>query len=488
MEETIVWEEPKETYLINKNDFPIDCLPEAIKQYSIALAEELQVSVDMVASSILGILSLCNQGKYYVEGKKGWKEPVNLYILVIAQPAERKSPIFNRLLKVVYDYEKKQNLLLRPMISDYENKKDILTGQIENIKRKIKGNDTYNDRNIEDLLKKLEEKQFKLSSLEQIKSIQLIADDITPEALASIMTDNKGKMGIFSSEGGIFATINGRYSNNIPNCDIFLKSYSGDYLKVNRKGCETETIEKPAITMLIFIQPILIEYLIQNIEFKGKGLCARFMYCYPESKIGTRDIESKAVDEGTEEKYNTLINTLLNNKESKILKLTEEAYAESVKFAKELEPKLINELEGMEDWAGKFHGLVLRIAGNLHMAKYPDGKNDSIDEETFKNAIQIGEYYLKETKKIYNMTEKDLESIKAKKILSILKRKGISGTIKRHDLFRKVRCKEINEVKDINEPVKILIELGYIKEIINESKGVGRKPDSFILLNPKFFE
>ena len=122
------------------------------------------------------------------------------------------------------------------------------------------------------------------------------------------------------------------------------------------------------------------------------------------------------------------------------------------------------------------------------MAKYPDGKNDSIDEETFKNAIQIGEYYLKETKKIYNMTEKDLESIKAKKILSILKRKGISGTIKRHDLFRKVRCKEINEVKDINEPVKILIELGYIKEIINESKGVGRKPDSFILLNPKFFE
>jgi len=98
------WDIPPNLKESDLSLFPIECFPKELKKYSLELAEELQVSIDMVASSILGVLSLCNQGKYYVQGKEGWKEPINLYILVIAPPAERKSAIFNRLTYSIYKY------------------------------------------------------------------------------------------------------------------------------------------------------------------------------------------------------------------------------------------------------------------------------------------------------------------------------------------------------------------------------------------------
>lgn len=486
MTEKNEWQMPKDIKRKAFTPFPIECFPETLKNYTLELAEELQVSIDMVASSILGVLSLCNQGKYYVQGKEGWKEPINLYILVIAPPAERKSAIFSRLTHIIYEYEKNKNLELKPIIISNNDKRDILIGSIEEIKKKLK----RDNKNRYELLGELESKQNELLNLEEINYIQLIADDITPEALVKLMKDNNGKMAIFSSEGGIFSTINGRYNNNIPNIDILLKSHSRDKVRVNRKQNDNETdiLDNPTLTMLIFAQPLVLENLFKNVEFSAKGLCARFVYCYPESRIGSRNIESKSVNSNTQESYNFLIEKLLDNNDTKILTLSLEAYKVSIEFAQQLEPKLNNELYDMSDWAGKFHGLILRIAGNLHVANNIDTNNSIIDKDTMEKAIKIGNYYLEQAQDVYSIVGTNLEQIKANRILKILKRKRISKTIKRHSLFREVRGTGINKIEDIEGPLNYLKELGYIKEFENENySGVGKKPDNIIELNPLYF-
>lgn len=480
------WDIPKNLKESDLSPFPIECFPKELKKYSLELAEELQVSIDMVASSILGVLSLCNQGKYYVQGKEGWKEPINLYILVIAPPAERKSAIFNRLTYSVYKYEEDKNIKLKPIVISNNNRRDILIGNIEDIKRKLK----RNNKNRYELMQELETKQNELSNLEEINYIQLIADDITPEALVKTMKNNNEKMAIFSSEGGIFSTINGRYNNNIPNIDILLKSHSGDKARVNRKQNDNETdiLDNPILTMLIFAQPLVLENLFKNVEFSSKGLCARFIYCYPQSRIGFRNIESKSVNQITQEYYNSLIKKLLDNNDTKILTLSPEAYKLSIEFANQLEPKLNNELYDMSDWAGKFHGLVLRIAGNLYATNNIGTNNSIIDKDTMEKAIKIGNYYLEQAQNVYSLTGTNLEHIKAKRIIKILKRKRITGTIKRHSLFREVRGAGVNKIEDIEAPLNCLKELGYIKEIEDGSySGVGKKPDNLIELNPLYF-
>lgn len=73
-------------------EFPVDALPDKIRPYIQATAESLQVSVDMVATFVIAIISLCVQGKYKIQVKPDWEEPVNLYAVVVMRPSERKSP------------------------------------------------------------------------------------------------------------------------------------------------------------------------------------------------------------------------------------------------------------------------------------------------------------------------------------------------------------------------------------------------------------
>lgn len=56
-----------------------------------------------------------------------------------------------------------------------------------------------------------------MSAAGQAKAIEvpvlprLVADDVTPEAAASLLADHGGRLAIISAEGGIFDTMAGRY-------------------------------------------------------------------------------------------------------------------------------------------------------------------------------------------------------------------------------------------------------------------------------------
>lgn len=270
-----------------------------------------------------------------------------------------------------------------------------------------------------------------------------------------------------------------------------LKSYSQDKLRVNRKSNNGEyiVINNPSLSILIFAQPIVLDRIFKNEEFREKGLCARFIYSYPKSRVGLRNIESLPMKEETAFKYNSLIKKLLEAKGVKTLTLSPEAYETSIKFAQELEPMINNEYYEINDWIGKFHGLILRIAANLHVAENinnPD--NITISEEVLNNAIIIGNYYLEQIMNISSIIGSNSEIIKTKKIIKILQRKKIKGQIKRHDLFRSVRGSDIKNITDIEEPLNLLKSLGYIKEIEPNYNGSGRKPDTIIVLNPLVFK
>lgn len=485
------WQIPKDMKEKVLPKFPTECLGTILKNYTIELAEELQVPEDMVGTAILGILGLCNQGKYKVEARKGWQETLNLFTLIIANPSEKKSPICKRLTSAIYEYEKQKNISLQPKIMSSKDNKQILEKKLTNLKRELIKNDNGNKDskiNIENTKKEIKNLQKQLIEFNEVNELKLIADDVTPEALSSIMAKNNEKMAIISAEGGIFATMNGRYNNNVPNFDIFLKSYSNEPIKIDRQNGETKTMYNPLLTMVLFVQPIILEQVFSNNIFKGRGLCARFLYTYPKSKVGKRVINTRLVNEITENNYNQLINNLiLNNMENQILRLSNEANFKFIEFNEWLETQLLNDLYDMHDWSGKLLGIVLRLAGNLHVAENYSPDNLEINEITMENAIKLSKYFLEHAKNVYSIIETNAEFIKAKRIIRILKSKNVKGTIKRHDIYRLVRGSGINKVKDIFEPCNLLIELGYFRQLDQIYNGSGRKPDILIELNPLVF-
>ena len=115
------------------------------------------------------------------------------------------------------------------------------------------------DATLEEVLKA----QKDLSELEEVKSIRLLADDASPEALTTLLYQNSGKIAVISAEGGIFDIAAGRYSEKA-NIDVFLKSFSGDPILVDRKGRASESITDPALTMLLFAQPSVLQEIMKN--------------------------------------------------------------------------------------------------------------------------------------------------------------------------------------------------------------------------------
>ena len=246
-----------------------------------------------------------------------------------------------------------------------------------------------------------------ISDFKDMKPCRLFCDDITPEKLASILYDNDGRTALLSAEGGIFDTLAGRYTNGV-NIDVFLKAHSGDSIRVDRQGRKSEYIQNPAMTTLLFVQPNVIESIMSNGVFHGRGLCARFLYALPVSTVGRRNFESRPIPDVTAQRYYGLINSLLtiSNFEPKIITLSERAYVLLRDFANEVEPMLINELADIADFAGKFVGAVLRIAGLLYLTEYPNG-DLALSENFMRSAINIGKYYLEHAKAAYQLMGAD---------------------------------------------------------------------------------
>lgn len=440
-------------------------LPHVLQLYTDSIAEALQVPEDMAGVAVIAVVSLAIQTKYAICPVEGWIEPLNLYVVVVARPSERKSPVIREITAVIYKYINEYNEENRQNIEDYNTEKEVLIKKISNMKQELasvkKGKKTVTLEDLKALQKEYDE-------LEEVTPLRLIADDITPEALISLMYENGGKMAIVSTEGGIFDMAAGRYSDKT-NIDVFLKAYSGDPIMVDRKGRSNEYIEDPALTILLTVQPSVIDEIMNNKEMNGRGFVARFLYSLPVSRIGRRNYRVKPIPEKVKNDFNDLIYRLLQIPdigEQRILRLSEEADKLAEEFFQEIEEGLTDELEEIEGWAGKLHGQTMRIAGVFHCCEHVENSyNVPVSGETMRNAIEMGRYFLAHAKAAFAiMGLSDPPEVKdAKYILKRIDESGLHEISKR-DLHQ--MCKDkvgMEKVEGMEAGLNELVRRGYIR-------------------------
>lgn len=228
----------------------------------------IQTPVDMAAVASLAVMAVCVQGKYKIQGKPDWIEPLNLYSVIVANPAERKSAVLSLLTKYLNEYEFNTNQAMAQELNRNKTEMKLLEKEIEILIGKAAKDSAYKS----DLL----DKQDELTNFQKLKSFRLLADDSSAEALTSLLAVNDGKISVILAEGGIFETIGGRYSQTA-NIDTFLKAHCGDPIRVDRKGREPEMISEPCLTVLLSIQPQVLDGLVSNEVFRGRGLTARYI-------------------------------------------------------------------------------------------------------------------------------------------------------------------------------------------------------------------
>lgn len=471
--------------------FPAEALPPAMRDYALAISESIQVPVDMAAVGLLAVCALAVQSVWKVEIKPDWAEPLNLYALIIARPSERKSPVLREIASPVYNFETAEQARREQPIREGQAKRQILekrlAAAIDAAAKPAKGKSTAAqagglcaEQDVYDL-------QREIAELQEVKPFRLLADDVTPEALTSLLAAYGGRIGVFSAEGGLFKILSGLYSGQSANIDGFLKAYSGDPVRVDRKGRPSETIQDPALTLLLMAQPQVLTEIAGNADFSGKGLLARFLYSLPASKVGGRTYRTKPIPADVRDAFCQTLAAMLEVQAShtgpaQIIRLSDEADALSEAFANVLELRLCGDLADVEGWAGKYHGQVARIAGILHCFENgPDAGAELLTGGTFQAAATIGAYFLAHAQAA--LTHAGLTKTPLRRDAEYLWRRlqtGGKAYFTRKEVLR--LCQRF-DAESIRPPLEELARRGYIKIERQRPEGKGR-PSETVFISP----
>ena len=482
----IKWEIPIPFEKANLPSFPTEALPKVVRDYVTAVAESTQTPVDMSASAALAILALCEQGKFRIRGKADWTEPLNLFVVVVAEPSERKSAVISLMTRPVNTFEADYNRQNAAELETSKMNKRILERRQRALEDKAaKGK-------IED--GELEQLAQQLANYKERTPLRLYVDDVTTEKLTAVLADGGGNAAIVSAEGGIFDMLSGIYSKNV-NIDVMLKGHSGDSIRVDRIGRNSESIMNPALTVLLTVQPNVLSGMMQNGTFRGRGLTARFLYCMPKSIVGNRRYRTKPIPADVARQYDLLIRNLLEEEQGEFpeeITLTPEADEMLEAFSYEIESKLKTEYADMADWAGKLVGAVLRIAGVLCRASVyrSNGFLESaeplvVDEPTMANAIKIGRYYTEHSAAAFSLMGADALVKQSEYMLEAICKSGLTEFTRR-DIMR--LCRSFKTADEVQPVLNHLTEYGYIAPKISDSQNSkGRPAGQTYLVNPYLY-
>src|SRR5262249_52187395 len=289
--------------------FPVECLPLWLALWVEEEARATQTPPDLAAMLALGNCGAALAKKFRVRVRQGWSEPTNLFIVVSLPPGERKSAVFSDAFAPVEELERDLRDRAAPEIAEAQSERRVLEAMQKAAEQQL---DKADHNNAEELRKHRDRTQELARQLaRQVipKPPQLFCDDVTPEKLSVLLAEQCGRMLQASPEGTAFEIAKGRYSETA-NFDVYLKGHAGDSLRVARITREGEMVEQPALSLVLAVQPDVLQGLAGQATMRGRGFLARHLYSLPRSLVGRRKIAARPVAKAVVDVYARIVRAL----------------------------------------------------------------------------------------------------------------------------------------------------------------------------------
>lgn len=381
--------------------WPVDVLPPWAADHCEAVAHRLQVPVDLCCQLFIGVMSTICAGRVDVSTGEGWVEPTNTWTATGMRSGTGKSPAEKMIVGPLRRLERE--LVDR---SAHERRKAMVR------KRKAKARLDANLKSLDADSPRVSEADVwqamaDFEALPEPVEPRLLADDVTPEKLVQLLAHHDGRMAIVSAEAGLFDMVAGAYGERgrTVNIDVYLKAFSGDALKVDRKGSADRagvaiSIPRPLLTVAVTAQPTVLASLAARPDLLHRGFVPRFMLALPDDLVGRRDVDAmfapRALD--TAEDYETelvrLGHRLWALPTPVVVQLDADALEVFHDWRRSMEQRLgrHGDLDAVNEWVAKLFSTALRLAALLHVA---DGNplDRLVDADTMERALTVARYW-----------------------------------------------------------------------------------------------
>jgi replicative DNA helicase len=466
--------------------FPANALPPWLAQFVKELHVAMQTPVDLPGVLALVALATAAGGRAVVEVRPGWREPLNLFAAVAMAPGSRKSGVFARITEPLNQAEREAIAQARPLVVEAATRRRAADSAADQAAA-MAGKTDPADR--DDAVARA------VGAAEMAEAItvpvmpRLLADDATPEALASLLVEQKGRIAVLSPEGDIFEMMAGRYSKTGPSLGVYLKGHAGDAMRVDRKGRSPEHVATPALTVGLAVQPDVIRSLADRPGFRGRGLLARFLYSVPANNVGRRTSGAPPVSVATADRYDrqlvALVHSLAEWEDPAVIPFTPAADEALLAFEQRIEPALGpgGALAHIADWGAKLAGAVARLAGLLHLGiNVSTGWGLPLAPETVHAAIRLGEYFADHALAVFDLMAADPLIADARAVAA--------WAVDREDFTRREVHRAFEsrfpKATEVDPVLELLEDHGWIRRQEDDRPGTkgGRPPSPSFLVNP----
>jgi replicative DNA helicase len=449
--------------------FPLDAFPSWIADQCAQAAVEMQLTPDLAAQLAMACLSVVTSGRVTVAVKGPWTEPGGcLFLVTSLPPSAGKSPTLRMMCGVLDAWEEGLIDASGSAISAREIERKFCENDIA---AAIKSGEKAQALALGDDL---------LELYPEIAVPRLLADDVTPEKLVSMMGEQGGRIALVSAEGGgLFAMMIGRYSAGVANLEVYLSAWSGsETIKRDRISAPPVIVRRPHLTIGLAVQPDVLRRLAESPELAGRGLTSRFLYALPAPTVGFRDLERDSTyDKAIAATYDRRMLGLAHELDARVpvctvnpveLELSPAALRSFRAWAQGREAMCApgGQYQHMAEWLVKCNSSAVRLAGMLHLADLNDD-SDPIGVETMERAQSVAEFWTSHAISAFDLMGVDEVSVGARILLEWIERNG-ADTVSVSEMQRSHR-RRYPRAADIVEAVEMLVERGWLRPLYDST-------------------
>ena len=462
--------------------FPVEVFPPWLRGQVEAVADATQTPVDLAGMLALAVVGTLVAGKVELELRPGWRVPLNVYVVVAQASGEGKSPVFEEMSAPLVSLQKDRREQLRPLRHQAE-------AQVADLKRR---------REVAAKEGNVAEAALLAAEAEAVRvppdPYWLFVQDVTSEALVSLLVAHDGRLGVLDDEGGEVFEMMLRYSaqKGKPTLGVYLRGHDASTAQSHRIGRGSEYVERATLTLGLAVQPSVIAGLADTKEFSDRGLTARFLYSTPRSRVGYR-AGWPPVPEQVRGDYHEAIRRLgalkaetnERGEELAVLRLDADAVGLFEKWHMTHEPRLrphTGDLADLADWANKLPGEVGRLAGLLHVAWHDEDPWHLVDADTVDCVLRLSYYLVEHAKAAHAAMGADRTLALARQVVGWIWAKRLNE-FSRRDLHRALPTR-FKKAVDTEPVLDLLVEDGYLRSEVGGHRTAGRPPSPTYIVNP----
>ena len=410
--------------------FPVEALPEIIRDAVTAYAAYGKQPLPMIASSALATVSLVCQGHADIARDERLTGPISLSVASIASSGERKSAADKtfsaQIRKAIRELQTEAEETIKAAqarLDSWEAMRAGVKSALANIEKGIlpaqdkpPSGQPITDAMLEAARQRLLLRNNELAERRPVVPTmpRVLFGDASLEALAQKMQRSLPVGALWEDEGGqVIGSVGFREERLLAFLTALSKLWDGTGFTQDRASVDDREMFGKRLTVNLMFQPAVLDKLF-SLEAglaRTQGFLARMLICEPTSTMGTRlytpPKRLEAVDAFSRRALELFRRPLPLSEASEfevdppVMQLDPDAKKSWCDYHDLVERELgeCGDLVDVPDFASKSAEQAVRIAGNFHLfAGHEPG--EAVSEETMASAREVAAWYLDETLRI----------------------------------------------------------------------------------------